>query len=55
MYEMDLPSSLSSIHLVFYVSMLRKCLSDSSQILPIKDIGILDSLSYEEVLVEILD
>ena len=28
-YELELPSSLSSVHLVFYVSMLKKCIGDS--------------------------
>ena len=35
--------------------MLRKCIGDPSQIISIKNIGISDSLSYEEVPTEILD
>lgn len=34
--------------------MLGKCIGDPSQIMPIKDIGILDSLSYKEISIEIL-
>ncbi|WMV13776.1 hypothetical protein MTR67_007161 [Solanum verrucosum] len=39
----------------FHVSMLKKCMGDPSLIIPTKDIGIKDSLSYEENLVQILD
>lgn len=45
-YKLELPFCLIFIHLIFHVSMLRKCMGDPSQIVPIKDIGILDSLSY---------
>jgi len=54
-YDLELPYSLSSILPVFYVCILRKCMSNPSQIVLIKDIGISDSLFYEEVLVEIFD
>ncbi|WMV57409.1 hypothetical protein MTR67_050794 [Solanum verrucosum] len=33
----------------------KKCMDDSSLIIPIEDIGIKDSLSYEEIPVQILD
>ncbi|WMV41917.1 hypothetical protein MTR67_035302 [Solanum verrucosum] len=35
--------------------MLKKCMSDPSLIIPIEDIGIKDSLSYEEIPIHILD
>ncbi|WMV09827.1 hypothetical protein MTR67_003212 [Solanum verrucosum] len=54
-YELELPSELSTVHLVFHVSMLKKCLSDPSLVVPTKNIGIKDNLSYEKVLVQILD
>ena len=50
-----LPSELASFHLVFHVSMLKKCPGDPSSILPIEGFGVDEDLSYEEVLVEILD
>ena len=34
--------------------MLKKCLGDSSFIVPIENVGIKDNISYEEVLVQIL-
>lgn len=54
-YELDLPSGLSFIHPVFHVSMLRKCLSNPSLVVPLEGLGISNSLSYEKVPVEILD
>ncbi|WMV54836.1 hypothetical protein MTR67_048221 [Solanum verrucosum] len=35
--------------------MLKKCMGDPSSIIPTADIGIKDSLSYEEIFVQILD
>ena len=53
--ELALPVDLASIHLVFHVSMLKKCLGDPSSILPIEGFGVDENVSYEEVSVEILD
>ena len=54
-YELKLPNDLVSVHPVFHVSMLKKCLSDSASILLVEGLGIDENLSYEEVPVEILD
>ncbi|WMV42079.1 hypothetical protein MTR67_035464 [Solanum verrucosum] len=54
-YELELPQELAAVHLVFHVSMLKKCMGDPSLIIPTEDIGIKDSLSYEEIPVQILD
>ncbi|WMV34407.1 hypothetical protein MTR67_027792 [Solanum verrucosum] len=54
-YELELSQELSAVHPVFYVSMLKKCMGDPSLIIPTEDIGINDSLSYEEIPVQILD
>ncbi|XP_049357046.1 uncharacterized protein LOC125821703 [Solanum verrucosum] len=54
-YELDLPSELAAVHLVFHVSMLNKCLGDPSLIVPTDNIGIKDNLSYENVTIQILD
>ena len=35
--------------------MLKKCMGDPSLIIPTEDVGIKDSLSYDEIPVEILD
>ena len=52
---MKLPSEIASIQLVFYVSMLKKCIADPESILSIDGLGVNENLSYEEVPVEILD
>ena len=54
-YELKLPQNLSFVHLVFHISMLKKCLGDPTSILPVKGLGVDEKLSYEEVIVEILD
>ncbi|WMV42083.1 hypothetical protein MTR67_035468 [Solanum verrucosum] len=54
-YELELPQELAAVHLVFHVSMLKKCMGDLSLIIPTEDIGINDSLCYEEIPVQILD
>ncbi|WMV07494.1 hypothetical protein MTR67_000879 [Solanum verrucosum] len=53
-YELELPQELAVVHLVFHVSMLKKCMRDPLIILT-EDIGIKDNLSYEEIPVQILD
>ncbi|KAK4712763.1 hypothetical protein R3W88_018670 [Solanum pinnatisectum] len=54
-YELNLPSELASVHPVFHVSMLKKCIGDPVSILPLEGLGVDENLSYEEVPVEILD
>ena len=54
-FELKLPNDLSSVHLVFHLSMLKKCIGDLESILPIEGLVVKDNLSYEEVPVQILD
>ncbi|XP_075473959.1 uncharacterized protein LOC142505019 [Primulina tabacum] len=54
-YRLDLPPSLSLIHNVFHVSMLRKDEPDLSHILNVEDVELDSSLSYVEHPVQILD
>lgn len=54
-YESDLPNELPLVYLAFHVSMLKKCISDLVFIIPLYDLGVDESLSYEEVSVEILE
>lgn len=47
---------LASVHPVFHVSILKKCIGDlTTSIVTIEGLGVKENLSYEEVLVEILD
>ncbi|XP_031742439.1 uncharacterized protein LOC116404356 [Cucumis sativus] len=53
-YCLALPSSLSPVHNVFHVSMLRKCVADSSHVVDYEPLEIDEKLSYVEQPVEIL-
>ena len=54
-YELNLTNDLASVHPVFHVSMLRKCLGYTASIRAVEGLGVNVNLSYEEVPVEILD
>ncbi|WMV51628.1 hypothetical protein MTR67_045013 [Solanum verrucosum] len=54
-YELELPQELAAVHSLFHISMLKKCMGDTSLIIPTKNIEIKDNLSYEEIPVLILD
>ncbi|TYK22303.1 pol protein [Cucumis melo var. makuwa] len=53
-YRLALPPSLSSVHDVFHVSMLRKYVSDPSHVVDYEPLEIDENLSYTEQLVEVL-
>ncbi|GKA26595.1 putative reverse transcriptase domain-containing protein [Tanacetum coccineum] len=54
-YKLELPEELSNIHNTFYVSNLKKCLSDEFLIIPIKELQLNDKLNFVEEPVEIMD
>ncbi|XP_049381297.1 uncharacterized protein LOC125845823 [Solanum stenotomum] len=54
-YELELPHELSTVHLMFHVSMLRKCVGVLSRITPTEDVQVTRDLTYEEVPIAILD
>ncbi|XP_019235653.1 PREDICTED: uncharacterized protein LOC109215985 [Nicotiana attenuata] len=54
-YRLAFPLELSFIHPVFLVSMLRKCISDSSQVLEEPVTSLDEKLSYEEEPMAIVD
>ena len=54
-YKLTLPSELSAVHNFFYVSMLRKYISDPSYVLESEPIEVREDLTYEEQPVQILD
>ncbi|KAL8253272.1 hypothetical protein R6Q59_036965 [Mikania micrantha] len=43
-YELQLPHELSSVHNVFHVSNLKKCLSDETLAIPLEEIQINEQL-----------
>ena len=54
-YKLELPEELSRIHNTFHVSNLKKCLSDESLIIPLKELQLDDKLVFTEEPVEIMD
>ncbi|KAH0714923.1 hypothetical protein KY284_007828 [Solanum tuberosum] len=54
-YELDLSNELASVHLVFHVSMLKKCVGDTTSIVSLEGLEVKENISYEEVPIEILD
>ncbi|WMV25023.1 hypothetical protein MTR67_018408, partial [Solanum verrucosum] len=48
-------AELAAVHSVFNISLLKKCVGDPASIVPLESVAVNDSLTYEEVPVEILD
>ncbi|WMV51065.1 hypothetical protein MTR67_044450 [Solanum verrucosum] len=54
-YELELPVDLAAVHPVFHISLLKRCVGDLASMVPLESVVVKDSLSYEDVPVEILD
>ncbi|GJX54160.1 putative reverse transcriptase domain-containing protein [Tanacetum coccineum] len=54
-YTLELPKELSNVYSTFNVSNLKKCLSDESLVILIKELRLDDKLNFVEELVEIMD
>ncbi|KAM1625039.1 hypothetical protein ACFX2K_023169 [Malus domestica] len=54
-YPLALPPELARVHNVFHVLMLRRYVSDPSHVIPPQPLEINPDLTYDEVLVTILD
>jgi hypothetical protein len=54
-YKLELPEELSRVHNTFHVSNLKKCLSDETLVIPLKEIRIDDKLNFIEEPVEIME
>ncbi|GKD25802.1 putative reverse transcriptase domain-containing protein [Tanacetum coccineum] len=54
-YTLELFEELSNVHSTLYVSNLKKCLSDESLVIPIKDLRLDDKLNFVEEPIEIMD
>ena len=54
-YELEFQVELAVLHLVYHISLLKKCVGDTASVLPLESVAVKDSLSYEDVPVEILD
>ncbi|GJY52443.1 putative reverse transcriptase domain-containing protein [Tanacetum coccineum] len=54
-YTLELPEELSNVHSTFHVSNLKKCLSDESLVIPMKELWLDDKLNFMEEPIEIMD
>ncbi|GJS94337.1 putative reverse transcriptase domain-containing protein [Tanacetum coccineum] len=54
-YKLELPEELSNVDSTFHISNLKKCLSDESLVIPMKEIRLDDKLNFVEEPVEIMD
>ena len=54
-YELELPAKLAAVHPVFNISLLNKCLGYLASLVPLESVAVKDSLSYEDLPIEILD
>ncbi|GJW00532.1 putative reverse transcriptase domain-containing protein [Tanacetum coccineum] len=54
-YKLELPEELSNVHSTFHVSNLKKCLSDESLVIPMKELRLDDKLNFVEEPIKIMD
>ncbi|GKF70026.1 hypothetical protein Tco_0203083 [Tanacetum coccineum] len=54
-YKLKLLEELSNVHNTFHVSDIKKCLSDESLVIPMKELRLDDKLNFVEELEEIMD
>ncbi|GKA41429.1 putative reverse transcriptase domain-containing protein [Tanacetum coccineum] len=54
-YKLELPEELKNIHNTFHISNLKKCLSNESLVIPMKELWLDDKLNFVEELVEVMD
>ncbi|WMV18499.1 hypothetical protein MTR67_011884 [Solanum verrucosum] len=54
-YELELTKKLAAVHPIFHISLLKKCVGDPASIVSLESMAVKDSLTYEDVPVEILD
>ncbi|GKE32726.1 hypothetical protein Tco_1452048 [Tanacetum coccineum] len=54
-YKLELPKELSNVHNTFHISNQKKCLSDESYVIPMKELRLDDKLNFVEDPVEIMD
>ncbi|GKA09876.1 hypothetical protein Tco_0689309 [Tanacetum coccineum] len=54
-YKIKLPGELSNVHSTFHIFNLKKCLSDESLVIPMKELQLDEKLNFVEEPVEIID
>ncbi|XP_069147003.1 uncharacterized protein [Solanum lycopersicum] len=54
-YELEFPAKLALVHPIFYIWLLKKCVGDPASVVLLESVVMKYSLSYEDVIVKILD
>ena len=54
-YKLALPSKMSGVHNIFYISMLRRCVRNPKHKINFEDIKVNNNVTYNEGLVRVLD
>ncbi|GKC95439.1 hypothetical protein Tco_1160881 [Tanacetum coccineum] len=54
-YKLEIPKELINVHNTLHVSNLKKCLSDESFVIPMKELRLDDKLNFVEEPMEIMD
>nr|GEU86500.1 putative reverse transcriptase domain-containing protein [Tanacetum cinerariifolium] len=54
-YKLELPEELSNVHSTFHISNLKKCLSEESLVILVKELRLNDKLNFVEELAEVTD
>ncbi|GJW17526.1 hypothetical protein Tco_0024962 [Tanacetum coccineum] len=54
-YKLELPVELSNVHSTFHISNLKKCLSDESLVIPMKELQLDEKLNFVEEPVKVMD
>ncbi|GKF00451.1 putative reverse transcriptase domain-containing protein, partial [Tanacetum coccineum] len=54
-YKLELPEELSNVHSTFHISNLKKCLSNESHVIQMKELRLDDKLNFVKEPVEIMD
>ena len=54
-YQLEIPQSLSSIHNIFHISQLKKCLRVPTDAINLESLELQPGLTYEEHPIAILD
>ena len=50
-----MPAELAAVHPIFNFSLFKKHVGDPTSVVPLENVAVKNSLSYEDVLVEIID
>nr|GEV09985.1 retrotransposon protein, putative, Ty1-copia subclass [Tanacetum cinerariifolium] len=54
-YKLELPEELRNVHNTFHISNLKKCLSNESLVIPMKELRLNDKLNFVEEPIDVMD